>query len=257
MQSLKTVVIVILSLCLYSYAQATSCYGVSVWEGIYTVDFDTGLVDLYFSTPSYRWHDATSGNDGQSFYATLEGGSLYQINIITKNVEEIGLYGIGTINGLAYDVESQILYGIDGTNLYTINTTTGAASLIGSTGKEFWAFEYDPITNNLIGVNGADESMYYIDPSSGQITKIGPTGIDRITDIWFNHSDNTMYGVGNGYNGLCTLNTITGVGTSLFGDYRYYPQKNIMGLGNPIPEPCTVSLFALGGLLLRSKNQKP
>ena len=75
------------------------------------------------------------------------------------------------------------LYGTDGLNLYLIDKTTGAATLIGSHGPvEFaiGALAFDSI-GNLYGISlGGTAQLYRIDPTTGAATAIGPLGIGFI-----------------------------------------------------------------------------
>ena len=89
-------------------------------------------------------------------------------------------------SGLAYDPTSQSLYatGLDN-NFYKINTSTGAAELIGPVGGYFniMGLTFDESEGILYGVSGTPDAFYTIDPSTGTATLIGPLGIDAGTGI--------------------------------------------------------------------------
>jgi hypothetical protein len=82
-------------------------------------------------------------------YATnSDDESLYSVDVSTGMAQRIGGLGLGidtSHNGLAYDEFNKILYlngGVDNVspligNLYSINVSTGQATLIGSNGFEF------------------------------------------------------------------------------------------------------------------------
>jgi hypothetical protein len=106
--------------------------------------------------------------------------------------------------------------------------------------------DYDPSLDQLIAVQTFNPgAMYYVDTDTGEATFVGETGLTRVSDIWYDPASSQMYGVSSVPNTLFTLDTLTGAGTTL-GDIRV---SNIHGLGVPIPEPATLSILVLGGLL--------
>ena len=214
------------------------------------------------------WYGATDGDalHPDTFYATPLGGSLYRIDVVAKTATAVGSYGGVPITGLAYDEVHNILYATDYSNLYTINTTSGTPTLIGSLGgpRSAWAFDYDASIDELVAVcqTSYGSAMYYIDRNNGSASYIGYTSQRRITDIWYDSDDGQMYGVGNdpfntGVGKLYRLNSSTSEAFEL-GNF----EEDLLGLGAPIPgvhtpEPMTVAFLALGSLsLLRAKDHK-
>jgi len=90
--------------------------------------------------------------------------------------------------GLAFDDVNKILYSVavDG-NLYTLDRSTGASTLIGPTGLTFpnvhLGLAFDSNTG-ILYLNDAEvtNSLYSIDTSSGSATLIGPNGTEMRID---------------------------------------------------------------------------
>ena len=254
---MKRISLVICCLCLATISSPTLgaiIYGVgsSDSKGVYLIDTDASTTTFLFD-PDIDWHGATDGDDATSFFATLDGGSLYRIDVVGQTATAIGAYSGPQINGLAFNESSGILFGTDNSSLYSIDTTTGSPTLIGSLNGPgtVWAIDYDASIDELVAVNNADQSMYYIDMTTGNGTLIGSTGQTRITDIWYDQLSSSMFGAGSYPNQLYEINSLTGAAT-VIGSI----DEALMGLGNPIPEPCTFLLFGLGSLALRRRCRK-
>jgi hypothetical protein len=89
------------------------------------------------------------------------------------------------IIGMTFDSEHNILYGVDGSNLYTIDPATGATTLVGPTGlfNGRAGLAYDPETYVLylnLGsafiAGGPGNALYRVNPSTGLATLVGPNG---------------------------------------------------------------------------------
>jgi len=92
-------------------------------------------------------------------HSTFEAGSLFSIDLTTGVATKIGDFGL-LINGLAYDSDNDILYGVDGgfgasiNHLFRINRETGVATPIGPLGSiNFWGLAYDPTRHQLFATN--------------------------------------------------------------------------------------------------------
>ena len=155
-----------------------------------------------------------------------------------------------TVNGMdaiAFN-SGGILYG--GTSgagsLYTINTATGAVTLVHAlVGASDATLKYgvlglafEPGTGKLYGATSPDSpnsgnSLVTIDPATGQVTVIGPSGDGRpYTDISF-APDGKLYGwlidSGGKTASAATINLETGAGTSL-GNSQNNPGTQWAGL---------------------------
>jgi hypothetical protein len=78
--------------------------------------------------------------DGRLLGVALAGGldRLIEINPMTGAAFTIGVLGpnvgLPSVGGLEFDADSGILYYSDASNLYSVNVTSGAATLIGAHG---------------------------------------------------------------------------------------------------------------------------
>ncbi len=149
---------------------------------------------------------------------------------------------------------AQVLYGTTGvssavSNLYTVNTSTGATTLVGATGfNGIGSLSFSP-GGVLFGVaNGSGRALVTINLSTGAGTLRGATGASsNITDIAF-RSDGVLFAADGGSR-LYTVNTTTGAAT-LIGTVS--PSNNE---GNGIAFNTASTLFLADGNQLHTVNQ--
>jgi len=124
-------------------------------------------------------------------YASADDGFPTQILSVTPSgvITLIGTTPV-QVNDFAYDSGHGILYAIDDSDkLYTINTSTGAATLIGDTGLGTFkiGLGYDSNNNVLYGNDVHDHNLYTLSTTTGAVTLVGPNGttaeIDGLADF--------------------------------------------------------------------------
>jgi hypothetical protein len=96
----------------------------------------------------------------------------HQLQIIsqaTGAVTDVGSLGftLGVYSGLTFDSESNTLYLSSSQNLYSVNTTTGTATLIGSTGV------------NMTGLAFAPSAVVIPEPGSLSLLALGGLALVR------------------------------------------------------------------------------
>jgi hypothetical protein len=120
------------------------------------------------------------------------------------------LYGLGN---------TDLNQAIDHSFLYTINTTTGAATLVGDTGSNLRGLAYNPFTGKAYASLAEREvsgGLYEINLATGAATFIG--GTQNFSEMEFDASGN-LFGYGSRQSGSAydffKIDVNTGVGTLL------------------------------------------
>lgn len=244
----------------FSQAQA-GLIGVSFGGGLYSIDQTNGATTFIGST-GFSALNALAADSGGTIYST-SGSNLLSINTTTgagTSVATISGLGEGTsIRGLAFS-SSNVLYAINNggspgstsvdDKLYTINTTTGAATLLGS-------------VTGFKGVQGLDfnssDSLFAWDISKGLLSLNSSTaaGVDVNTSVGGGDpqsiafaADDSLFGVRNQLN---SINVTTGALTFLGNT-----GLDIRGIEfiADVPEPATLTLLLLGLMGMRFNRRK-
>lgn len=148
--------------------------------------------------------------------------TLCTINTATAAITAIGALGVGYDFGdLAFDTNSNTMYMVNGrgnvpSNLYTVNLTTGAATLVGSTGQiEVFGLVFDGQTGNLYASQSTGATGFMsINTGTGLGTMIGDPGInlDGMTHVG---STGDLVGMLAGPGSLHSINRATGAATQV------------------------------------------
>ncbi len=185
------------------------------------------------------------GVDGNMLYSAVSGGSgLYSVNPVNGSTALIGNMSGNTY--FAFGSTATGLYMLDTTgSLWNINSTTGAATRIGST--------LLPIGANTVGLSAGASTLYIanganiysVDTTNAHATYIGNSGATDFGALV--DAGGGIYGTSIvNANQIYSLDPTTGISTLLTasnaGDYSY-------GLAPMIPEPGSFLLLGLAGLL--------
>lgn len=245
---------------------------------LYLVDTSTALATTVgalvdatgaaYAINGMAWDSATNTLYGSTSGAspTLANG-LVRINPATAQVTPIGLLGLTPPNFSAdLDISNGVLYGwAEGSlsALLTINTATGAASVVGPNGQNLNTTG-SGLASNAAGTmfstpNLSTGSIWQVNTGTGQL--FGPTALSggtasaRIGALEF--SSGTLYGaelVGDGVSGitsnqLISINPVNGAITSI-GQFR---DANTLAFirhidAIAVPAPGAAALMGLAGL---------
>lgn len=200
---------------------------------------DIGYVsDNFVSFPLNNFSGQTViGTNANAFYGMdfdAAGEVLWALNDTTDQLGTINLTngnftsvvacppGGGAANwtGFAIDPVTGIFYGSTATNLYTINSITGSATLIGPFGTSLMIAIAINMNGQMYGHDIGTDSIYSINKTTGSATLIGLTGYNAnyAQGMDFDNADGTLYiflYIGSGANVFGTVNLGTGAVTPL------------------------------------------
>ena len=117
-------------------------------------------------------------NTGTLYSATTSYDTLISIDTSNGAVTTIGsLQTITDFRGMAFDPTTNTLYATDAyfpglSDLYTINTTTGAATQVGALGDFAGGLAFDAATSTLYGTDV--DNLLTINTSTGVAAEVGP-----------------------------------------------------------------------------------
>jgi len=128
-------------------------------------------------------------------------GNLFSINPETGKASLIGDTGVNTPVGLAADPYSGTVWGVnlqsDFDTLHTVDLQTGRFSLVGSLGLRLGGSDagltYNPNSNLIYATSEGTDSLYSIDPTTGQATEVGSTGIVNPHGLAYDHVHDILY----------------------------------------------------------------
>lgn len=241
-------------------AQAATAYLSNDVQQIGTVDTVTGVFNPVVSNTPY-FTDIALSSKNQLFGNTLD--ELYSVNTTTKTTSKIGNLGISDLNALGFN-NNDVLYGASTSgNFYTINTSTGAASVVANIPGFISSGDivYNASTNTFLATSfnltdpSTGDDLFSITPT-GTATNIGKIGFSDVYGLVFN--DGTLFGY-TANNEQLIINPTTGAGTLdrlVTGD-----SGQILGAANtPVPEPITMlgsgTALIIGGMLKRKFRSK-
>lgn len=168
------------------YAQAVQPGTQSTFEGLYTIDINTGERTLVGSKGSKLVDMTYDYSTGKVLGVQTGNEYLASMDIATGAVSRLAKFNTASGSGLyiialAADKAGQ-LYGIATSDtLYTIDKATALCTPVGYTGvdaayDQTMAFDYN--TGTLYWVNNGDYSLYTVDKATGKATKLGALKMD-------------------------------------------------------------------------------
>ncbi|HEY3826663.1 MAG TPA: hypothetical protein VGL82_19015 [Bryobacteraceae bacterium] len=266
MKATQILTTIAVSLVLFtSTAGASTLYGTDYNPGsvssFYSVNTSTGVITRVGSTNVTNLGDLTSDQISTIWSVQITTDDLVTINPITgagtlgPTMTGTGLSSSAPIASLAWDPATGVLYGSTSVGygatadtLYSINPTTGAATLIGKIGfADVYSLGFTQ-DGTLWGVETYDPSGTLIDinTATGAGTSVGNTNVYGVYDIASDPATNILYAVENNTFALYKLNVATAVAADV-GFYQSF--ANIAGLTF-----LTIGLGAISFTRLRKKR---
>ena len=245
-------------------AEAATLYGTEYAAStpLYTLNETTGALTVGPATGIDNIGDlASSGTDNTVWAVRIPSNTLYRFDAGTSaTVSTVAISGTFSPSGapenivsIAYDAKGGTLYGNTAAsfgganNLYTVNTGTGASSLIGNLQiNNMFALAFDEIGGFLYGASGAfgaQSFLWKINPFTAATTLIGELAPTSNFDMAFRPDDNKLFMASSTSSSLYTVD-ITNAATTLVGPYGSV--TNIAGLAFAVPEPQTWALMLVG-----------
>ena len=170
----------------------------SLADGTYQLnDVPIGQQVVREVVPSGFVQTTPVANDAFFYAVAGAANELITINAASGLVDHIGLFGTD-MNGLAH-TRSGELFGLKGTGtdgFYSIDTTTGAATLIGNTGEVVFGLAYSDATDTIYTIRGlgTTRNLASIDRTTGATTIIGSgsSAVSNVSGIAFDAANNQV-----------------------------------------------------------------
>jgi hypothetical protein len=177
-------------------------YGIAHERDLVSIDFNSETSSVIGTLDGADCVEALAWVDDQLYgSADYTGGcrseTLIAIDPGTAAVTQIGPYGEDwiDIDGLAYS-PGGVLYAtdidIDDSHraLLTVDLATGEASMVSLIQERVIGLDFDDDTGELYGVTvpsgtGGPSDLVRIDPQTGQVTLVGPTGFNFVSGLAF------------------------------------------------------------------------
>ncbi|RME51774.1 MAG: hypothetical protein D6795_07740 [Deltaproteobacteria bacterium] len=142
--------------------------------------------------------------------------TLWRIDLTTGRIEEVGSTNVTGINGLAFDREGNLLYGVTANRLYRIVPTTGAAILIATfpTQGRLDSLAWHDGEQKLYAVDIFSNAFYRIDPRQPTLEFINEIGFSNVSGLAYDEGSDTLFGAARGSGELIAIDPQTGWGTS-------------------------------------------
>jgi hypothetical protein len=243
---------------------ASTLYGSSSFGEVSTfwsIDQDTGAATALF--PGTGLTDLASDWRPGSF--RIRGiRSSHALTLVDPTTGNQPLVGITppSIEGLAFNVADGILYGVGGGDLFRIDPTTAATTLVGRTGFSYACLGSD-LNGNLFGVTFPDNILVRINPATGIAQAIGSLGTVLISDLAVRPEDGVLFGVRNvipqpnqpfAYS-LVKVDTATAA-TTLVGNEQLNKTMGALAFSPAVPEPSALSLAAIAATVAGARRTR-
>jgi len=216
-----------------------------------------GLSGVAFNGSGQLFGSAINGAGSTSSLVLINpdtGGLVSTVGPIHAGATNISIGDLAfqPVTGVLFGIRSNADLGAQGGLLYTINTTTGAATLVGNTAAGAGggiAFAKNGTLYQAAYNNNFDfPSLNTLNPNDA--SRLATLPINAFFDGLAVRSDGTIFATPSGSNsGLFTINPLTGQ-TTLLGNGNAGSPSDLDFREDPVvPEPVSVLIWLAGGLL--------
>lgn len=202
-----------------------------IYVGYSHPDGVEGEGPMSITLPGASFTQIALNNEDKLYAADYVGDVLYGLHdfydeispllLVDAETGTFDVIGGGILNGrgLAYDVTTQTMYGIDsGGQLFIVDLATGESTLIGGEldGTVSLACSDNGV---LYAISTSTDNLHIIDKETGDNQEVGPLGINISykQEIAFDRDNQVLYGglSLSGSDGLYTIDVTTGEATLL------------------------------------------
>lgn len=217
-------------------------------QGLYTLDTATGEA-LHIGESGVT--GSTVGLAPSTLLDLLYGSKwlgLLHLNADGSGARDVG--GVGN-EGLAFDIESETLYGSINGRFRTIDPVDGSViRTLNPPGADVEGLAFG--NGGVYGLARFESDLYFYNPDQKSWSTIGDTGVEwDLAGLAFDPATNTLYGKGEQDTNLYSIDPITARAT-LIGATGLSEGG---GLAFVIPEPATLLLLGMGSLALLRRRR--
>ncbi len=139
------------------------------------------------------------GSTAETLYPISDSSNLYRIENHATSPEAVNIGDTGLLFwDLAIDPTTELAFGITpGSELYSIDLQTGAATLVGETGVSSQK-ALDFSSDGILYSWGSGTDLYEIDPGTGVATFVMDIFFSPAGDLASDPTDGSLYGAANG-----------------------------------------------------------
>ena len=175
---------------------------------LFTLNLGTGQTHKIgvMGVTLYDLAEDTHGN----LFGVDSSSNLYRINSTNAKVTRVGATSV-FLNALTF-APNGTLYGAGNNGLYTLSTSTGKSTLLGTLGSNTSAGDlaFDKSGNLYLTTNA--NNLLRINLSARTFTTVGSIGFNAVFGLIFG-SDGILYGLSNSTDQAFSINLTTGHGT--------------------------------------------
>lgn len=251
-----------------SMASATLMYGHDMRNNRF-VSFDSATpgTQTLLGTQTTDYFGLDFNASGSTLYGLSSTGNLQTINLANgaalSSVAISGVTAGSSWTGITFDASNNLFLSTfltgTGSQLWSLNANTGAASLIGTMHASNTFIDISiSSTGRLVAHDITSDSFFDINTGNGASTLIGAHGLaaNFAQGMDFDWSTNTLYAAvytGGGTNTYGSVNLTTGavtpIGSIVSGEYE-------LAAVNPVPEPATLAALGMGAIALIRRRKK-